>query len=89
MTRIIGKAAQVDEWLSAVQASKTAQADIVPIQFVTMEEFANKIRLSVPGAHPVMRKLIANGLAEKRSFRVVRNGTLKRIPYYALLKKKK
>lgn len=89
MTKIIGKEAQVNEWLEAVNEMRSAQADTIPKQFITMEEFAKEIELSVPASHVIMRGLIASGMAEKRMFMVYRNGYLRRIPYYIRIKKKK
>jgi Mn-dependent DtxR family transcriptional regulator len=74
------------DWLDALGAVLTKEADVVPKGWLDTRQVAQKMQVSPQSANLVIRKLLKHGMAEKRQFRRVTKRGLKPIPFYRLKK---
>lgn len=70
--------------LSIAQERTAPKVDVVPDGFLTLEQIAVEWRLSASHATRLLRRLVADGLAETRKFRVPSNRGPYPIPHYRL-----
>ncbi len=78
---------KLDSWEQALTNAMGDRADVVPADWITVNDWGAKARRSPATASRDIRLLFSIGQAEKKMFRVERNGVVRPVPHYRLKKK--
>ena len=73
-------------WMDAIEEFTGILADEVPAGWLTTEEIADSCGRTTQHTSDTLRKMIANGRAERRKYRINRGGVLRAMYHYRLVK---
>lgn len=77
---------KLDSWEQALADAMGEHAETVPDGWITLDEFAERIKRGPVTARTKMNRLLALGSAEQKSFRVQRGERMMQTKHYKLKK---
>jgi hypothetical protein len=72
------------DWAKALQAALNDEAEKVPKGWMTIEQWTKFSNKSAQTTWRRIVMMVKNGRAERRMFRINRNGVVRPIPHYSL-----
>lgn len=76
-----------EEWKAALQDARQRKTDIIAEGWITRVQYEQATGLGQSQARNDLSELVTTGAAERRNFKILRNGSFRSIAHYRLKQK--